>query len=101
MILGTCGAEPNHSAHNSLTWAAMKMRQSLRALERAFVEETALDRDRRESLRRTAERRAAKRRSERAKSQGKARFTVLSLTLIATAVIVTVVMFRVLYLILE
>ena len=43
----------------------MKMRQSLNQLERAFVEETVLDRDRRESLRRTAERRAAKRRSSR------------------------------------
>ena len=79
----------------------MKMRQSLRQLERAFVEETALDRDRRESLRRTAERRAAKRRSERAIKQGKSRFVVLSLTLLATAVIVSVVMFRALYLVLE
>jgi hypothetical protein len=79
----------------------MKMRQSLNQLERAFVEETVLDRDRRESLRRTAERRAAKRRSERAIKQGKARFIVLSLTLVATAVVVSVVMFRALYLILE
>ena len=79
----------------------MKMRQSLNQLERAFVEETVLDRDRRESLRRTAERRAAKRRSERAIKQGKSRFIVLSLTLVATAVIVSLVMFRALYLILE
>jgi hypothetical protein len=79
----------------------MKMRQSLNQLERAFVEEAALDRDRRESLRRTAERRAAKRRSERAIKQGKARFIVLSLTLVATAVVVSVAMFRALYLILE
>jgi hypothetical protein len=79
----------------------MKMRQSLNQLERAFVEETVLDRDRRESLRRTAERRAAKRRSARAIKQGKARFIVLSLTLVATAVVVSVVMFRALYLILE
>jgi Flp pilus assembly protein TadB len=79
----------------------MKMRQSLNQLERAFVEEAALDRDRRDSLRRTAERRAAKRRSERAIKQGKARFIVLSLTLVATAVVVSVVMFRALYLILE
>jgi len=77
------------------------MRQSLRQLERAFDEETALDRDRRESLRRTAERRAAKRRSERAIKQGKARFLVLSLTLLATAVIVSVVMFRLLYLLMQ
>ena len=79
----------------------MRMRQSLRQLERAFVEEAALDRDRRESLRRTAERRAARRRSERAIKQGRSRFIVLSLPLFATAVIVSVVMFRALYLILE
>jgi len=77
------------------------MRQSLNQLERAFVAEAELDRDRRELLRRTAERRAAKRRSERRVKQGKARFIVLSVTLIATAVIVSVVMFRALYLILE
>jgi hypothetical protein len=77
------------------------MRQSLTQLERAFVEEAALDRDRRELLRRTAERRAAKRRSERVIRRGTARFIVLSLTLLATAVVVSVVMFRALYLILE
>jgi hypothetical protein len=77
------------------------MRQSLNQFERAFVEEAALDRDRRDLLRRTAERRAAKRRSERVIRQGKARFLVLSLTLLATAGIVSVVMFRALYLILE
>jgi hypothetical protein len=79
----------------------MKMRQSLNQFERAFVEEAALDRDRRDSLRRTAERRAAKRRAERTIKQGKSRFIVLSLTLVATAVVVSIVMFRVLYLILE
>ena len=77
------------------------MRQSLNQFERAFVEEAALDRDRRDLLRRTAERRAAKRRSERVIRQGKARFFVLSLTLLATAGIVSVVMFRALYLLLE
>jgi len=79
----------------------MKMRQPLSHFERAFAEETALDRDRRDSLRKTAERRAARRRSQRAIKQGKARFVVLSLTLLATAVIVAVVMFRLLYLIVE
>ena len=79
----------------------MKMRQSLSQLERAFVEESTLERHRRESLRRPAERRTAKRRSERAIKQGKTRFFVLSLTLLATAVVVAVVMFRALYLILE
>ena len=79
----------------------MRMRQSRRQLERAFVAEAELDRDRRESLRRTAERRTAKRRAERTIRQGRARFIVLSVTLVATAVIVAVVMFRALYLILE
>ena len=79
----------------------MKMRQSLSQLEDAFVEESTLERHRRDSLRRTAERRAAKRRNERALRQGKSRFLVLSLSLIATAVIVSIVMFRALYLILE
>jgi len=69
----------------------MKMRQSLNQLERAFVEETTLERHRRESLRRT----------ERRLKEGKARFIVLSLTLLVTAVAVAVVMFRALYLILE
>jgi hypothetical protein len=79
----------------------MTWRKNLRQLERAFVAETELDRDRRESLRRTAERRTAKRRAERTIRQGRARFVVLSVTLVATAVIVSVVMFRALYLILE
>jgi hypothetical protein len=79
----------------------MKMRQSLTNFEKAFIEETALDRDRRESLRKTAERRAAKRRSARVIRQGKARFFLLSVTLLATAVIVAFVMFRALYLLLE
>jgi Flp pilus assembly protein TadB len=76
-------------------------RKSLRQLERAFVAETELDRDRRESLRQNAERRAAKRRAERTIKQGRARFILLSLTLFATAVVVALVMFRALYLILE
>ncbi|HZL54170.1 MAG TPA: hypothetical protein VFC22_00960 [Solirubrobacteraceae bacterium] len=79
----------------------MRMRQSLRQLERAFVAETELDRDRRESLRKNAERRAAKRRAERTIRQGRSRFILLSLTLFATAVVVALVMFRALYLILE
>jgi hypothetical protein len=76
-------------------------RKNLRQIERAFIEESALDRDRREMLRLNAERRAAKRRAERTIRQGRVRFFVLSLTLVATAVIVSVVMFRALYLILE
>jgi len=101
MILGTPGPSADRRGVGRYPWAAVKMRQSLNQLERAFVEEAALDRDRRELLRRTAERRAAKRRSERRVKQGKSRFIVLSVTLLATAVIVSVVMFRALYLILE
>jgi hypothetical protein len=77
------------------------MRQSRNQFERAFAEEAALDRDRRELLRRNAERRAAKRRYERVNRQGRARFIVLSVTLLATAVVVSLVMFRALYLLLE
>ena len=62
----------------------MTWRKSLRQLERSFVAETELDRDRRESLRRTAERRAAKRRAARTIRQGRSRFIVLSVTLVAT-----------------
>ena len=94
-------AGPPGGRNNRYPAGAMKMRQSLSQLERAFVEETTLERHRRESLRRTAERRTAQRRSERAIKQGKTRFIVLSLTLLATAVVVSVVMFRALYLILE
>jgi Flp pilus assembly protein TadB len=79
----------------------MTWRKSLRQLERSFVAEAELDRDRRESLRRNAERRAAKRRAERTIRQGRSRFILLSLTLFATAVIVALVMFRALYLVLE
>ena len=73
------------------------MRQSLAQLERAFVEETYLDRSRRESLAQTATRRSRKRHVQRVHKHGSARFVVLVVTLIMTAVIVTVVMFRTLY----
>ncbi len=75
----------------------MRMRQSLTQLERAFVEETYLDRSRRESLRRTATRRSRKREVERIHKHGSVRFVVLVLTLIMTAAVVTVAMFRTLY----
>ena len=80
---------------------AMPWRKNLRVIERAFIEESELDRDRRELLLRNAERRAARRRAERSIRQGRVRFFVLSVTLVATAVIVALVMFRALYLILE
>jgi hypothetical protein len=75
----------------------MRMRQSLAQLERAFVEEAALDRSRREQLRRTAAQRSRQRRVEQVHKRGSMRFTLLVISLIATAGIVTVAMFETLY----
>ncbi len=75
------------------------MRQSLNQLERAFVEETQVDRARREALRRQAAQRSRQREIEKVHKRGTLRFTILVLTLLATAFIVTVVMFRTLYLV--
>jgi membrane glycosyltransferase len=77
----------------------MRMRQSLNQLERAFVEETQVDRARREALRRQAAQRSRQREIEKVHKRGTLRFTILVLTLLATAVFVTVVMFRTLYLV--
>ena len=76
---------------------ATRMRQSLDEFERAFAEETHVDRARRESLRRGAVLRARQRNLERVHKRGTARFVVLVLMLIATAVIVTIAMFQTLY----
>ena len=73
------------------------MRQSLDEFERAFVEETYVDRVRRESLRRKAVMRSRQRNLERVNKRGTARFIVLVLMLIATAVVVTIAMFQTLY----
>ena len=70
------------------------MRQSLDEFERAFVEETYVDRVRRESLRRKAVMRSRQRNLERLHKRGTARFIVLVLMLIATAVVVTIAMFQ-------
>jgi membrane glycosyltransferase len=75
----------------------MRMRQSIAQLERAFVEEIELDRNRRENLRRTAARRSRVRRVQRKQQRGSLRFFLLVLSLIATAVLVTVAMFETLY----
>jgi hypothetical protein len=75
------------------------MRQSLDEFEQAFVEETHVDRVRRESLRRKAALRARQRNLERVHKRGTARFIVLVLMLIATAVIVTIAMFQTLYIV--
>jgi len=76
---------------------ALRMRQSLAELERAFVEEAWDERDRREQLRRQAARRSRRRRLERQEKRGRLRFTMLVLALIGTAVLVTVAMFETLY----
>jgi hypothetical protein len=73
------------------------MRKSLDEFERAFVEETYVDRVRRESLRRKAVMRSRQRNLERVNKRGTARFIVLVLMLIATAVVVTIAMFQTLY----
>jgi membrane glycosyltransferase len=73
---------------------ATKMRQSLDEFERAFVEETHVDRVRRESLRRKAVLRSRQRNLEKVHKRGTARFIMLVLIIIATAVIVTIAMFQ-------
>jgi membrane glycosyltransferase len=76
---------------------ATRMRKSLADFERAFVEETHVDRVRRESLRRKAVMRSRQRNLERVNKRGTARFIVLVLMLLATAVVVTIAMFQTLY----
>jgi hypothetical protein len=75
----------------------MRMRQSLAEIERAFVEELAVDRERTEEAVRRATLRQRARHLERTHKHGTMRFAVLVLTLIATAVLVTVAMFETLY----
>jgi Flp pilus assembly protein TadB len=77
----------------------MRMRQSLSQLERAFVEETQADRERRERQLRDAQQRLHRRRRERMIKAGSTRFWLLVLVLLATAVLVTVAMFRALYIV--
>jgi hypothetical protein len=76
---------------------AMRMRQSLAELERAFVEETADDRDRRDALRYAAIERSRRRGIDRRHRHGSVRFLVLVLMLVGTAIAVTVAMFEILY----
>ena len=75
----------------------MRMRQSIAQLERAFTEEVALDRVRREHLRRTAAQRARQRRVQRRQQRSSLRFFLLVVSIIATAVLVTIAMFETLY----
>jgi hypothetical protein len=76
----------------------MRMRQSFAQFERAFLEETHLDRYRRQSLARATAQRSRRRHVERETKRSSLRFAALALTLVLTAVAVTFVMFRVLYL---
>jgi hypothetical protein len=76
---------------------AMRMRQSLAELERAFHEELEEDRDRREALRHAAIERSRQRHLERKHRHGSMRFGALVLVLVATAVLVTIAMFEILY----
>jgi hypothetical protein len=76
---------------------AMRMRQSINQLERAFAEEVLLDRARRENLHHTATKRARARTVARRRQRSSLRFFLLVLSLIATAVLVTVAMFETLY----
>jgi hypothetical protein len=78
---------------------AMRMRQSLAELERAFHEELEEDRDRREALRQAAIDRSRQRHLERQHRHGSVRFGVLVLMLVATAVLVTIAMFEILYMV--
>ncbi len=79
---------------------ALKMRRSLAELEQAFEHETALDRDRRDSLYRTSEKRSVRRGVDKRNRHGRLRFVALLATLLLTAVLVTVAMFETLYLLL-
>lgn len=80
---------------------AMRMRQSLAELERAFVEETHDDRSRRERLRQEAIARSQRRQLHRRHRSGSLRFVALVLALIATAVAVTIGMFEILYMVMS
>lgn len=78
---------------------AMRMRQSLAELERAFVEESAEDRERRQALRQRAIDRSRRRSIQRRHRHGSVRFVLLVLVLIATAVGVTIGMFEILFIV--
>jgi hypothetical protein len=75
----------------------LRMRQSLAQLERAFVEEIELDRDRREAMVRRTAQRSRQRQVARVQKRSSMRFALLVLVLLATAALVTVAMFETLY----
>jgi len=77
----------------------MSTRDSLAQFERAFVEKTYADRDRRTAVERTVAVRADERRRAKVHRHGSLRFAILILVLVATAVLVTVAMFETLYIV--
>jgi hypothetical protein len=70
------------------------MRQSITQFERAFAQEAALERRRREQLRKRAVNRSRARRITRTEQAGKVRFSVLFAALAVTVVTVVVAMFE-------
>ena len=65
----------------------MRMRQSSAQLEKAFTDEVALDRVRREHLRRTSAQRARQRRVQRRQQRSSLRFFLLVVSIIALSLI--------------
>jgi anti-sigma-K factor RskA len=76
---------------------ALRMRQSLAALEEQFREDMELEQVEAEHQVRHAMRRTRTRRREKAKKRGSLRFWLLVASLALTAVAVTVAMFYTLY----
>jgi hypothetical protein len=76
---------------------ALKMRQSLAALEEQFRHDIEQEQVQSEHLRRHAAWRTRSRRRQKEKKRSSVRFWLLVLSLIATAVGVTVAMFETLY----
>jgi anti-sigma-K factor RskA len=79
---------------------AMRMRQSLAALEEEFLESMQEEQVQAERQIRYAQRRTRIRHREQARKRSSMRFWLLWLTLVVTAVGVTVAMFETLYLLL-
>jgi membrane glycosyltransferase len=76
---------------------ALRMRQSLAALEEQFRQDMEYEQVESEHRRHQAVRRTRTRRRAKEKKRSSVRFWLLILSLIATAVIVTVAMFETLY----
>lgn len=81
------------------TLECMAVQESLAQFERALIEETQADRQRRAVVERQVAVRADERRRAKVHRHGSLRFALLVLVLIATAVLVTVAMFKTLYIV--